>query len=90
MTGVCAMLTRGSHLEVAGYEITSPGRLVPRLCHGDHRPKRARGFSWNWPIRAAFAPGDFVTVRLSRTLRWTMSRCFRPAAITVGGEVLVI
>ena len=75
-------------LEVAGFEIASPGRLGARLCHRGHGQSGREVFVELANPRG-FRPGDFVTVRLSEPALDAVA-LLPASAITVGGEVLVI
>lgn len=75
-------------LEVAGYEIASPGRLV-RASATVATGQSGREVFVELANPRGFRPGDFVTVRLSE-LALDDVALLPASAITVGGEVLVI
>lgn len=75
-------------LEVAGYEISSPGRLV-RASATVATGQSGREVFVELANPRGFRPGDFVTVRLSEPALERVA-LLPASAITVGGEVLVI
>ncbi|NBB97918.1 MAG: efflux transporter periplasmic adaptor subunit, partial [Alphaproteobacteria bacterium] len=75
-------------LEVAGFEISSPGRLV-RASATVATGQSGREVFVELANPRGFRPGDFVTVRLSEPALEDVA-LLPASAITVGGEVLVI
>jgi len=75
-------------LEVAGYEISSPGRLV-RASATVATGQSGREVFVELANPRGFRPGDFVTVRLSEPALERVA-LLPASAITAGGEVLVI
>lgn len=75
-------------LEVAGYEISSPGRLV-RASATVASGQSGREVFVELANPRGFRPGDFVTVRLSEPALDAVA-LLPASAITTGGEVLVI
>ena len=75
-------------LEVAGFEISSPGRLV-RASATVAAGQSGREVFVELANPRGFRPGDFVTVRLSEPALDAVA-LLPDSAITVGGEVLTI
>jgi multidrug efflux pump subunit AcrA (membrane-fusion protein) len=75
-------------LEVAGYEISSPGQLV-RASATVASGQSGREVFVELANPRGFRPGDFVTVRLSEPALDAVA-LLPSSAITTGGEVLVI